>query len=562
MQAREIVADSGEPRLHLLHRARPDDREREQRANGCPHGLWLIDVDRVTGDHEAVGAERLRGADHRPEVPRSCGPIEREDQRVVAERNAIEVVGRDLRDCNQLRRIFLLAQLRQQSRLHLVVDAGDLALEEPSRPVGQPPAARIPERLDGPTLLDGNADPANTLHDEPSLARALPAVRQQARRQLELVVRDGQPPSPRLGHAAQRKLRPVLTRDDGLAERLAATTLALVDTPSESRKEQEIAELVAATVPLDAAYRSEATLLFATARTGRPLVILAGHLDTVPENRNLPGKIENGVVYGLGASDMKGGLAVMIELARWVTDARPELAVDLAFLFFPREELPAGESALPDVLATGLLDDAELVVMLEPTDNTIQSGCLGNLNAELVFEGLSAHSARPWLGENAITLAVEALEPIVRLPPRDVEIEGLLFREVLSVTGIEGGLATNVIPDRATCTLNFRYAPDRSEEDAQARLQELLGRPFEVRGNSPPARVVTDTPLLRRLRDAGNFALEPKQAWTPVAEFSGHGLDAINLGPGATRYAHTRDEQVSAPELERTFRALQRFMRA
>jgi succinyl-diaminopimelate desuccinylase len=157
---------------------------------------------------------------------------------------------------------------------------------------------------------------------------------------------------------------------------------------------------------------------------------------------------------------------------------------------------------------------------------------------------------------------VEALEPIVRLPPRDVEIEGLLFREVLSVTGIEGGLATNVIPDRATCTLNFRYAPDRSEEDAQARLQELLGRPFEVRGNSPPARVVTDTPLLRRLRDAGNFALEPKQAWTPVAEFSAHGLDAINLGPGATRYAHTRDEQVAAPELERTFRALQRFMRA
>ncbi len=353
----------------------------------------------------------------------------------------------------------------------------------------------------------------------------------------------------------------MLTGDDGLAERLAATTLALVDTPSESRKEQAIAELVAASVPLAVAHRNEATLLFAGPRTGRPLVVLAGHLDTVPENGNMPGRIQHGVVHGLGASDMKGGLAVMIELTRWVADAGADLAVDLAFLFFPREELPAGESALPDVLATGRLDDAALIIMLEPTDNTIQSGCLGNLNAELVFEGQSAHSARPWLGENAIALAVEALAPVVRLPPRDVEIEGLLFREVLSVTEIAAGIATNVIPDRARCTINFRCAPDRTEEDARARLEELLGRPFDVRGNSPPARVVTDTPLLRRLREAGGFALEPKQAWTPVAEFSAHGLDAVNLGPGATRYAHTRDEQVAAAELERTFRALQRFVR-
>jgi succinyl-diaminopimelate desuccinylase len=352
----------------------------------------------------------------------------------------------------------------------------------------------------------------------------------------------------------------VVTHDEGLAGTLAATTLALVNTPSVSRNEQELAEVVAARVPLAVAYRNEETLLFATPRTERPLVLLAGHLDTVPENGNLPGRIEDGVVHGLGASDMKGGLAVMIELARWVAETAPDLAVDLAFLFFPREELPAGESALPHVLATGLLDDAALVLVLEPTDNTIQSGCLGNLNAEVVFEGLSAHSARPWLGENAIAVAIEALAPVVRLPTRDVEIEGLLFREVMSVTGIEGGIATNVIPDRARCAINFRYAPNRTEAEAAARLRELLGRPFDVRGNSPPARVVTDTPLLRRLRDAGGFTIEPKQAWTPVAEFSEHGLDAVNLGPGATRYAHTRDEQVAAPELERTFRALQAFV--
>ena len=350
--------------------------------------------------------------------------------------------------------------------------------------------------------------------------------------------------------------------DDRLADRLAATTLELVDVRSESRCEQEIARLVAGRVPLPLAHRQDSTLLFATARTGSPLVVLAGHLDTVPENGNLPGRIENSAVHGLGASDMKGGLAVMIELARWVSGARPARAVDLAFLFFPREELPAGQSALPDVLEAGLLDEAELVVMLEPTDNAIQSGCLGNLTAELVLEGRSAHSARPWLGENAIELAVEALIPVVRLAPEDVEIDGLVFREVVSVTGIEGGIAANIIPDRVRCTINFRYAPNRTPAEAEARLLELLGRPLEIRGNSPPARVVTDTPLVRQLREAGGFALEPKQAWTPVAEFSAHGLEAVNLGPGATRYAHTRDEQVGVEELERTFRALQTFVTA
>jgi succinyl-diaminopimelate desuccinylase len=200
--------------------------------------------------------------------------------------------------------------------------------------------------------------------------------------------------------------------------------------------------------------------------------------------------------------------------------------------------------------------------MLEPTDNTIQSGCLGNLTAELVVEGRSAHSARPWLGENAIERAVEALAPIVGLAPVDVDIEGLVFREVVSVTGIEGGLAANVIPDKVTCTINYRFAPHRTPAEAEARLLELVGRPLRILGSSPPAQVVTDTPLVRRLREAGGFTLEPKQAWTPVAEFSSHGLDAVNLGPGATRYAHTRDEQVAVAELVRTFRALQAFVSA
>jgi succinyl-diaminopimelate desuccinylase len=256
---------------------------------------------------------------------------------------------------------------------------------------------------------------------------------------------------------------------------------------------------------------------------------------------------------------MKGGLAVMIELARWAAEA--ELVYDLGLLFFPREELGPEHNPLPGVFAAApLIDEAALVICLEPTDNTLQLGCLGNLNAWLVFEGVSAHSARPWQGVNAVKLAVEGLRDVVELEPRDAVIEGLLFREVLSVTQIHGGVATNVIPARVECTLNFRYAPDRTPESAEERVRELVGRDVEILQNSPAARVAGDSPLVERLRRIGPFAVEPKQAWTNVADFSARGLDAVNFGPGATRYAHAADEQVAIAELERTFTALQQFL--
>jgi len=281
-------------------------------------------------------------------------------------------------------------------------------------------------------------------------------------------------------------------------------------------------------------------------------VVLAGHYDTVPAQGNFPGRVEDGWIVGLGATDMKGGLAVMIELAR--------AQAPFGYLFFGREELPAGESSLPGFFEGHGLD-ADLVVMLEPTDNTIQAGCLGNLNARLLFHGTSAHSARPWLGDNAILRAVEGLAPLARLEPLDVEIDGLVFREVLSVTQIDGGIATNVIPALATATLNFRYAPNRTPAEAEARLRELVdgAGELELLGNSPPGRVAASSPLVQALRAAGDFALEPKQAWTPVAEFSAQGLDAVNLGPGATRYAHTQDERIEIVALRQTYDALLRF---
>jgi succinyl-diaminopimelate desuccinylase len=206
------------------------------------------------------------------------------------------------------------------------------------------------------------------------------------------------------------------------------------------------------------------------------------------------------------------------------------------------------------------VDEAQLVICLEPTDNTLQLGCLGNLNARALFEGKSAHSARPWLGVNAIKLAFDGLEQVLDAEPRDVDIDGLVFREVISVTQLNAGIASNVIPARAEAILNFRYAPDRTPESAVERVHELVGADVEILANSPPAHVALRSPLVERLRAVGGFEVQPKQAWTNVADFAARGLDAINLGPGATRYAHAVDERVQISELERTYDALQRFL--
>ena len=349
-----------------------------------------------------------------------------------------------------------------------------------------------------------------------------------------------------------------------LATRLAERTLELVNIPSESRHEAEIAAHVRSLVPPSFAAEYEAEDAFVWARPrreGKPLVVLAGHYDTVPPQANVPGRIENGAVVGLGASDMKGGLAVMLELARELEGTEPE--VDLALLAFGKEELPAEFSPLPHLFDnSAVVHEAELAILLEPTDCTIQAGCLGNLNARITFHGVSGHSARPWTAENAIEKALEGLSPYARIEPRPVVIGGLTFTEVASITQIDGGIATNVIPDRAEANINFRYAPDRSPASAEAYLRSLLpeGATFEHAGDSPPARVVTDSPLVQRLRAAGDLGLEPKQAWTNVADFTSRGIDAVNFGPGATRYAHRRDEQVEIASLERAFTALWRFV--
>jgi succinyl-diaminopimelate desuccinylase len=338
---------------------------------------------------------------------------------------------------------------------------------------------------------------------------------------------------------------------------LAARTLALVDIHSPSGEEQELADYVAASMPWEPAWRDAETLWYRSGPEERPLVVLAGHLDTVPANANFPGRRGDAVVHGLGASDMKGGLAVMIELAH-ALEAGAELAV--GFLFFPREELAVEVSPLPTFFETGAVDDAALVLVLEPTDNELQVGCVGSISARLRFEGRSAHTARPWLGENAIDRAVAGLAPLAGLAPHDVVVDGLPFREVLSLTRISGGRADNVVPDLVEATLNFRYGPQRTPEEAESRLRELAGDRVEITSHSPAAPVAVQNELVQRLREEGQLVVTPKQAWTPVAQFAERGLDAVNFGPGAPRFAHTRDEQIEVAALERCFEALRRLV--
>ena len=349
------------------------------------------------------------------------------------------------------------------------------------------------------------------------------------------------------------------------AGRLAERTLELVDIPSPSGAEQAIAERVGSLLSdrLELVHRGGESVYARAPRNGRPLVVFAGHLDTVPAQENVPGRIEGGAVFGCGSSDMKSGLAVMIELARWIAEDRPELEVDPGFLFFPREELPAEQSAVPGLFAAlPELAEAELVIVMEPTDNEIQAGCLGNLYADAVFSGESAHSARPWLGVNAIERAIEGLKPLLEIAPLELEQAGLAFTEAISVTGIEAGTAANVIPDRCVARVNYRYSPVRTPAEAEARLRELLGDAgeLEITSNSPPAHVPASSVLLERLRRSGDLALEPKQAWTPVAEFAARGLDAVNFGPGAPAFAHRSDERVEIRQLERSFEVLRSFL--
>ena len=347
-----------------------------------------------------------------------------------------------------------------------------------------------------------------------------------------------------------------------LAERLLERTLELVRIPSVGRDDAAILAHIRAALPagLQILDDADGAFLALPPADDRPLVVLLGHVDTVPASAADAGSLDDGVVTGRGAADMKGGLAVMLEVAA----AAAGSDVALGLVVVGREELPITESALVPLLERSeRLQDAALAIVLEPTDNALELGCMGNLNARVIVDGKAGHSARPWLGDNAIHKAITALGSIADLPAREVEVDGLVFREVVSITTFTGGVAQNVIPDHVEAHVNLRYAPNHTPGAAEARLRELLGHRdvrIEIVGNAPPAPVALSNPFVTRLRDAGDLEIRPKQAWTPVAELAMAGIDAVNLGPGDPRYAHADDERVEAEALVRTYDVLRRFL--
>ena len=346
--------------------------------------------------------------------------------------------------------------------------------------------------------------------------------------------------------------------DAALGERLAARTLELVDLPSPSHGEGPAATRVAEILRgggVDVLDLGDDCLLARPAGR-RPRALLAGHLDTVPAQDNIPGRRDDEAVHGLGASDMKGGLAVALELVL--------AGADVAALFFPREELPFADTALTPLVARAPeVLEHDVAIVMEPTDCTLQAGCLGNINAAWTFTGVAGHSARPWLADNAIEHAAAGIAALAAHPAEPVVFDGLEFVEVASVTRIAGGVAGNVIPDRVEAWLNYRYAPGRTPASAEARLTELCGGHGEisVTGHAPSGTVHVAHPEVQRLIETGSLAVEPKQAWTPVAELTAAGLPAVNFGPGVPAQAHRRDEQIPIANLVRAYRVLEAWAR-
>jgi succinyl-diaminopimelate desuccinylase len=345
----------------------------------------------------------------------------------------------------------------------------------------------------------------------------------------------------------------------------ARLTAALVDVPSVSGDEAELAGLV------EAALRSCSTLTVqrdgnvVLARTdfGRAQrVVLAGHLDTVPIADNVPSRLESGTLYGCGTTDMKSGVAVMLRVAHLVGTAALQPDVDLTWVYYDCEEVEAARNGLgrlarttSDVLA------GDLAILLEPTDAVVEGGCQGTLRVAVRTTGVRAHSARSWLGTNAIHAAAPILDRLSSYTARTVEVDGLTYREGLNAVGIAGGVAGNVIPDECAVTVNYRFAPDRSEQDALAHVREVFdGYDLAVTDSAPGARPGLDAPIAAGFAAAVGGTPRAKLGWTDVARFGQLGIPAVNFGPGDPDLAHKPEEHVAAQQVLDVEAAVVRFL--
>ena len=300
--------------------------------------------------------------------------------------------------------------------------------------------------------------------------------------------------------------------------------------------------------------------LVARTNLGRPTrVVLAGHTDTVPVNGNAEPRVDGDVLWGLGAADMKGGLAVMVALAEQV----PDPAVDITLVFYAGEEVAAEHNGLAHLVRdrSDLLE-GDVAILGEPTGGELEAGCQGTLRVEVTLRGQRAHTARPWMGRNAIHRMGELLRLVEAFEPRRPVIEGCEYREALQAVRVEGGVAGNVVPDEATVVLNRRFAPDRTEVEAADEVRTLLapvledGDELTVVDSAPAAAPGLDNPVLRALVDQHRLTVTAKLGWTDVARFAQLGVPACNLGPGDATLAHTAEERVDRSSLERAYAVL------
>lgn len=293
--------------------------------------------------------------------------------------------------------------------------------------------------------------------------------------------------------------------------------------------------------------------------SGGPHVVLGGHLDVVRTEHDGPPRIEGERLYAPGAADMKSGLSLMLALV----ERAPRYAADLTLVFYAREEGPYAENELGDVLSADTeLRETSVAVMLEPSDNKLQLGCGGSLHASVKFQGRTAHSARPWQGENAIQKSAALLARLNALEPQTDERDGLSWKNVLSATLAHGGRARNIIPDVFELNVNHRFGPSTSLERARQNVLDLVAGEAEVEfvDESPSAPPLRHHPLIAALAESGVVAVEPKQAWTDVARFARIGIPAVNFGPGVQAQAHQRNEWTLLPQLETGLGVLDRWL--
>ncbi len=341
-------------------------------------------------------------------------------------------------------------------------------------------------------------------------------------------------------------------------------TAQLVDVESVSRQEGELADLVEAALgalPHLRVDRDGNAVVARTALGRAERVVLAGHLDTVPVADNLPSRLDaDGLLWGCGTSDMKAGVAVQLKLAAGL----PAPNRDLTFVFYDAEEIAAEFNGLkrlaehhPDWLA------GDFAVLMEPTDGRVDGGCQGTLRVRVQTTGRRAHSARSWLGENAIHKAAPILSRLAAYEPRRVEIDGLVYPEGLNAVLIEGGHAGNVIPDTCAVTVNYRFSPDQSEAEALARVREVFdGFDVVLTDSAPGALPGLSQPAAAAFVAAIGTPPAAKEAWTDVARFSALGVPAVNYGPGDPTLAHTREENVRVAAVQEAERKLREWLTA